>query len=112
MRYQPTKQILEFFQVSIYFLGLTDITLIIMFRVTSIVSQLAFLVSSYIHLCSFSNMPITVQLLVSKQSERNTDRPVLISAGAKHMYRGTECHNSSTCCHVYIMCAELGSSHY
>ena len=47
-------------------------------------------------------------------SERDTIRGVQIRAGAVHIYIYVwryVCHNSSAC-HVYVMWAELGHSHF
>ena len=57
---------------------------------------------------------VTALLLVSERSERDTIRGVQIRAGAVYIYMYVwryVCHNSSAC-HVYVMWAELGHSHF
>ena len=49
-------------------------------------------------------------LLVSERSERDTIRGVQIRAGLVYVWRYV-CHNSRTC-HIYVMRAELGHSHF
>ena len=62
----------------------------------------------FVLICIF----MTVFNIIGKRSEQDTIRGVQIRAGAVYIYVWRYvCHNSSAC-HVYVMWAELGHSHF